>query len=171
MIVSILVIAGAFALWSVVHSFLASRWLKRRAHRALGESLYRWYRVTYVGFAVASLLFVLALVPLFPDRTLYSVPSPWRYLMMGVVQLTAVAGLVVSLLQAGVMHFLGVSSLLGEEAPPSSRLQVRGLYRLVRHPNYLFGIIFIWTMPLMTANLATLFACMTLYLVIGSYHE
>ncbi len=132
-VAAIIAVAGSFTLWAAVHTLLASRWLKRRARRVIGEAGCRWYRIVYVGFSVMSLLPVLALVPLLPDRTLYSVPSPWRYAMMG-VELAALVALIVSLFQAGVLHFVGLSQLLGDDLPAPGRLQVRGFYRLGSSP-------------------------------------
>ena len=170
MITAIIAVVGSFTLWAAVHTLLASRRLKRRVRHVIGAAGCRWYRIVYVGFSVMSLLPVLALVPLLPDRSLYSVPSPWRYAMMG-VELAALVALIVSLFQAGVLHFVGLSQLLGDDLPAPGRLQVRGFYAWVRHPNYVFGAVVIWLLPVMTANLLALFVAMTLYLVIGSYHE
>ena len=165
-----LVIAGGFALWAVVHSLLASLRVKALARRLMGPDIVRWYRLGFVVVAVVTLLPVLAATALLPDRRLYTVPSPWRWAMV-LGQLGALAALAVSVAQAGWMHFIGLAQLTAPDPARTGTLQVRGFYRFVRHPLYLFSILLIWLTPVMTQNLATLFVCMTLYFVVGSYHE
>ena len=167
---SVVVIAGGFALWAIVHSLLASLRVKALAQRVLGPDVVRWYRLCFVVVAVITLLPVLAATALLPDRRLYTVPSPWRWAMM-VGQVGALAALAVSVRQAGLMHFIGLAQLTAPDPARTGALQVRGFYRFVRHPLYLFSILLVWLTPVMTQNLATLFACMTLYFIVGSYHE
>jgi protein-S-isoprenylcysteine O-methyltransferase Ste14 len=170
MISSVLVLTVTFVVWAVVHSLLASLPFKSWTRRLLGAGVDRWYRLAYVVFAGITLLPTPLMFVLLPDRTLYVVPPPWRWLMVG-GHAAALAGMVGAVLQTGPSYFLGLSQLF---APPSTRtgsLQVRGFYCWVRHPLYLFGILFIWLTPAMTMNLLTLYVLTTLYFVVGSVHE
>ena len=54
---------------------------------------------------------------------------------------------------------------------PPTRLTTDGLYRHVRHPLYSAGFVFLWLTPVMTSTLLALFACLSLYLYIGSVFE
>jgi len=46
-----------------------------------------------------------------------------------------------------------------------------GLYRWVRHPLYTAGLLFIWLIPVMTANLLALNIGLTIYLITGALFE
>ena len=166
---SVLILIAYFAVWAVVHSWLASLRFKAWTRRQLGASVDRWYRLAYVVFATLTLLPLLAMVVFLPDRALYLVAPPWRWLMVA-GQVAALAGLTGAVLQTGPSYFLGLSQLFGQQSTEGD-LQVRGFYCRVRHPLYLFAILLIWLTPGMTANLLTLYAMMTLYFVVGSVPE
>ena len=63
---------------------------------------------------------------LLPDRTLYVVPPPWRWVMLG-GQLAVLAGLVGALLQTGPSYFLGLSQLFARRSGREGTLQVKSL--------------------------------------------
>ncbi|MFQ5613169.1 MAG: methyltransferase family protein [Anaerolineae bacterium] len=159
-----------FALYAAVHSLLAGQGAKRWARRAFGAGVERWYRLAYNLLAVITLLPLLPLLALLPDRPLYVVPSPWRWLMVG-GQMLALAGMGLSLLQTGPLHFLGLSQLVADNPAETGSLSERGFYTWVRHPLYFFSIVLIWLTPAMTLNLLVVFAMFTLYFYIGSMYE
>lgn len=167
---SVLILTVAFVGWAVVHSVLASLPFKRWTRRVLGAGVDRWYRLAYVVFAVISFMPLSLLFARLPDRTLYVVPAPWRWLMVG-GQALALAGMVGAVLQAGPSYFLGVSQLFARQPTGNNSLQVRGLFCWVRHPSYLFGILLIWLRPAMTVNTLALYVLVTLYFAVGSLHE
>ena len=55
------------------------------------------------------------------------------------------------------------------QSPP--QLVLTGLYRWMRHPIYTAGLLFIWLMPVMTANLLALNIGLTIYFIIGALFE
>jgi protein-S-isoprenylcysteine O-methyltransferase Ste14 len=167
---SVLILTGYFAAWAVVHSLTASLRCKNWVRRTLGPWTDRWYRLGYVTFAGVSGLPLLLMVALLPNRTLYVVPSPWRWMMIG-GQMLAVVALIWAVLQTGPSYFLGLSQLLAQRSAQADSLQVRGFYCWVRHPLYLFSVIFLWLTPDMSVNLLTFYALITLYFAIGSLHE
>jgi protein-S-isoprenylcysteine O-methyltransferase Ste14 len=166
---SVIILSAYFVVWAVVHSLLASLRVKDWARRRLGAGVDRWYRLAYVVFATATSLPMFAMGALLPDRGLYVVPTPWRWLMIG-GQVAALAGAAGAVLQTGPSYFLGLSQLLARRSTDDT-LQVRGFYCYVRHPLYLFAILFVWLTPAMTVNMATLYSLITLYFVVGSVHE
>jgi len=172
MIRSASLIGGYFVVWAIVHSVLASLRVKEGVRSTLGEGVYRWYRFGFVIFALLSFAPLLPMLALLPDRVLYIVPSPWRWIMVA-FQSGCVIGIGVTLLQTDLVRFAGLTALLGggkdEEENPD--LVIRGAYCYVRHPMYVFSILLIWLMPAMTVNLLVLFALFTLYFVLGSLHE
>jgi methanethiol S-methyltransferase len=161
----------AVIIYGGVHSFLASLAAKNWARRRLGHAAGRGYRLAYNIFGVLSLLPVLALPALLPDRVLYSIPYPW-VLLTGLLQAVALLLLVVGVLQTGAMSFLGLKQLFDPdpEAGPS-QLVVGGLYRFVRHPLYTAGLVLLWLVPVMTANLLGLILGLTVYIIIGAVFE
>ncbi len=164
------IILLAVGIYGLVHSVLASLPAKELARRWFGPGADRVYRLAYNIFAIASLLPVFALIPILPDRTLYTIPLPWNILTLLGQALAAVL-LVVGLLHTGVWSFIGVRQLSGAADPEEDQLVVKGLYRWVRHPLYTAGLLFIWLAPLMSVNLLAMNLGLSLYLVIGAYFE
>jgi methanethiol S-methyltransferase len=167
---SALIIGIYFVCWSVLHSLLASLRLKRLAGRIFGEAAERWYRLGFVIAAVLTLMPLALLLLRLPDIPLYSVPSPWRWLMRA-GQLTASALLVWTVMATEPLEFIGIRQISRDRASFRATLTTRGLYRLSRHPMYFTGMLVMWLSPRMSVNLLTLFALISLYFIIGSYHE
>ena len=167
---SVVVIAAYFIAWSLLHSLLASLRVKRWARRVLGAKVDRWYRLVFNTISGLTVLPMLAFLALLPDRTLYIVPSLWRWMMVG-LQGGCVVVLLWTLLQTDALHFVGLRQLLAKRPRQSGILQIRGMYCYVRHPLYFFSLILIWLVPVMTANLLTLYILIALYFYIGSIHE
>ena len=159
-----------FVLWAIVHSSLASLTVKGWAQRVFGPGMIRWYRLGFVIVAGLSLLPLPALVAWLPDRRLYAIAAPWRMLIIA-GQVCALAALGVATLQAGLWHFVGLAQILASDPATTGVLQVRGFFRYVRHPLYLFSVTALWLTPAMTANMVTLYVLITLYFVVGSIHE
>jgi len=159
----------AVGLYGIFHSVTASIWAKARARHLLGATADRVYRLLYNIFSVVTLLPVLALPLLLPDRLLYSVPSPWSFVMMA-AQFLAVLALAAGLLHTDVWHFLGLRQLVSQPSG-SSRLVVSGFYRWVRHPLYTAGLVFLWLMPAMSVNFFALNLGLSFYLVAGALVE
>jgi methanethiol S-methyltransferase len=158
------------AAWGVMHSWLASLGIKSRIRQRYGPAAGRYYRLGYNIFTVISLLPVLLLAAVLPDRPLYTVPFPWSLLLL-VVQGAAGLFVLAGLLQTGLGSFLGLPQALGREEASEHRLVTGGIYRLVRHPLYLGGLVFIWASPNMTRNLLALYIAFSLYLVGGAIVE
>jgi methanethiol S-methyltransferase len=161
----------AWALYGALHSWLASTSAKTLAERRLGQGVLRYYRLFYNLVVTLTLLPLLALVVLSPDLEISRISFPWLALTLLVEALAAV-GLLVGVLQTGALQFLGlaqVSAPPGNGAPP--KLVISGLYRYVRHPLYLFGLLIIWLLPLMTWNILAFDLGATLYILIGIQFE
>ncbi len=156
------------AAWAAVHSFLASHRVKAFVRERLGDGLSRWYRLFYNAFSVVTFVPILVLARLLPDRTLYSVPVPWSF-VMAAGQVAAVVLLVITLLQTDTASFIGLRQLTGGEQP--AELVTSGFYRWVRHPLYLFALLFLWLTPVMTANMLVVYLSLTAYLFIGAMFE
>jgi protein-S-isoprenylcysteine O-methyltransferase Ste14 len=121
-------------------------------------------------FATITLLPLFVLWAILPDQTLYVVPSPWRWLMVG-GQFLALIGLGLAFLQTAPFHFLGLAQLFAPQPAEHSPLIVSGFYNWVRHPLYTFSLLFIWLTPLMTVNLFVTYLLFTIYFYWGSIYE
>lgn len=161
-----LVIWGAATVYAVVHSVLAAEWVKE----TLGGVLGKWYRLFFNAVAAITLLPVLALPALLPNRVLYAVPPPWHWLLL-FVELSALLLAALPFIQTDIWHFLGLRQLMEVVPPAHTPFKEVGLYRQMRHPGYFFSIVFLWASPLMTLNQALLYAAFTLYLWVGAIFE
>ena len=163
---SIFILLIALALWGVVHSFLASHLAKDLFHLKIGNM--DFYRLAYNIFAAISFLPILYLAATLPNQLAYAVPAPWNRVMLG-GQLLSVILLVTAFLQTDSLSFVGLRQLFAEEK--SGALVTRGLYRMVRHPLYTFGLLFIWLTPTVSQNSLTVYIGATIYTLIGAYFE
>lgn len=161
----------AVSLYGLLHSLLASTWLKEWVERRLGEKARRYYRLFFVAFVSITFLPVLALILLLPDRILYIIPYPW-FLLTAAVQGLALLGIFMAFKDISVSHFLGFQQASHAEGePPTPPFVVRGVFRFTRHPLYLFSILIIWLFPLMTWNVLAFNIGATLYMLIGTIPE
>ncbi|HKZ84665.1 MAG TPA: isoprenylcysteine carboxylmethyltransferase family protein [Anaerolineae bacterium] len=173
-------ILAALLGFSAFHSLLASHAAKSAARRLFGEHNTRgWYRLVYNAFAAISLLPVLVLSVVLPDRELYRIPAPLSAVAIG-IQALAALGVLYSLYQLDLRHFTGLRQWMawvrGIEAhsasdTSTSRLVVDGLHRYVRHPLYTTSLIALWFVSPMTVNRLAFVAGVTLYFTIGSIFE
>ncbi len=168
---SALILSACFIAWAGIHSLLASPRVKGWARRVFGTGVDRWYRIVYVLFALVSFSPILLFFVILPDRILYLVPVPWRWLMV-LGQAGGAVGAAAAILQTDALRFVGlIQALDGQQEEKDSSLRVRGLYCYVRHPGYFFSLIVIWLTPVMTLNLLVLYMLFTLYFYVGSIHE
>jgi len=158
----------AIAIWGIVHSILASMKFKEFLRGALGERVMVTYRFAYNIFALVSFVPIYLLTQVLPDHDLYVVSPPWMYVMLAGQGLAAVL-LLFSFLQTGPLSFVGLSQFWEGEKP--SMLVTDGMYRLVRHPLYLFSLLFLWLSPVMTLNQLVFYTSLTVYIFIGAYFE
>lgn len=168
MIVSVLSILLALAVWGAVHSWLASLRVKETFRLHIGQRAVNAYRLLYNIFSVLTFLPILLLAGLLPDRILYLVRPPLEYVMLA-GQLAAVIGLLAALRQTDALGLLGLKQLLGQQE--NAALVTGGLYRYMRHPMYFFSLLLIWLTPVMTVNVLTACVGLTVYLFVGAYFE
>jgi len=172
MIMGTIFIVISSILWSLVHSVLASHGFKRALSNGFGSLVFnRFYRFAYNLFSVASLLPLLLMLITFPDKPIYSIPSPWVYLTTLGQGLAAIA-LIAGVMQTGPMEFAGLAQLApGYAQVNSDELVVDGLYAYVRHPLYTAGLVFIWLSSDMSVNQFVLWIIFSFYIIIGAYFE
>jgi protein-S-isoprenylcysteine O-methyltransferase Ste14 len=171
----LIILAGAA--YGALHSLLAANGTKRLVARVLGQAvLQRYYRLFYTVQAGVTLLPVLWLAVRLPDRTIYTIPTPWVWLTLA-LQAIAAAGLMGGVLQTGAFRFLGLSQLFDAtpqqpaDAGKPERLVTSGLYRWVRHPLYTCSFVLLWLLPVLSWNSLALNLSLSAYLVTGALLE
>jgi len=158
----------AVVLWGVVHSITASLGFKSLLHRMLGDGLMRFYRLFYNIFSALSFAPILYLMVALPNKNIYQVFTPWRYLML-LGQGISVILLFVAILQTDTLSFVGLRQIFNNEK--NGKLVTRGLYRFIRHPLYTFGLLVLWLSPNMTVNSLIVYISLTVYILVGAYFE
>jgi protein-S-isoprenylcysteine O-methyltransferase Ste14 len=170
----------AVLVWGILHSLLASLKAKVSILGWLGERLGRFYRLAYNVISGLSFLPILVMAAVIPDRKLYSLSLPWSALMV-FGEFLALIVVVIGIRQSDVWEFLGLRQLKKnilsghpENLPMETaqgHLVTTGLYRYVRHPQFSAGMVFIWLLPVMTANVLAINIGLTIYVVVGAFFE
>lgn len=178
----------AFGLFGLLHSIGArepfKNWLARWTSPFFVE---HFWRLLYCALSYAALYYGIASLHwarhVENDVWLLVYPD-WLWQVMTLLHLGSVALMYVALLQSDYLEFLGLSQaargilgLLGRPVPSpklelfgTDRLVVSGVYRWVRHPLMVGGLLFLLTSGPSLNNF--LYAAMyATYMVIGGYYE
>lgn len=167
----LLLLGGAWGLWCGAHSLLARPSVVRCVKNWLGPR-HACYRFLYNIVSLVSLVPVLQVYLWIPGKTVlfwpgWLWPVPW-----------CMRGLAIYLLLAGghridMCRFLGV--VPGKPAgvhvqTGSEPLVVDGIFRYIRHPWYLAGLLLLWGRDLAARDLVTA-VLLSVYLYLGSVFE
>lgn len=171
-----MVVALSMIGYGIFHSWLASIGLKTRIRALIGDRRFHGlYRAGYNVFAIVSLAPIFALVAVRPGTQVWQLTGLYPIFLV-MVQGVGLIGLAMSLLQIDLGQFIGLTQLrafMRKEALPLPQeiLQFEGVYRLVRHPLYLFTLMVIWPMSSMSESLLAFNLLATVYFVAGSILE
>lgn len=152
--------------FAALHSLLASLQFKSLVWRIFGPGMDNWYVKFFSIFATITLAPLALLFLSSPGKRLYTIQSPWRWLMVAGQLL---AGLATILAFTDAPHRFSISQQLRKAENPEP-LKVRGIYRYVRDPFILSGLLQIWLTPFMTTRLLVLYVMTSVYLFLGSLH-
>jgi protein-S-isoprenylcysteine O-methyltransferase Ste14 len=163
-------------IFGLLHSFLASLWLKVRLVRVLKEKI-AFYRLFYNLFSLFLLILLLFLIP-DNNHIVYKIKQPFLYLML-IPFLTGVAGIFFSSKYFSLSEFLGLSQLkryytksyLLNDLDEKLTLRIEGPYKYSRHPIYFFSILILISIPEMTTSRLVIVLCFIVYFFIGSIYE
>lgn len=157
------ILAMLWVAYCIVHSVLASEWIKKKLRSRMKN--YKWFRLWYTLLAFVSLFAVIyyqvtiATIELFHSSNLF--------LIAGII--ISGSGLILMLvcIRKYFMSLSGLRSLFFENF--SNELQIKGIHRYVRHPLYLGTFVFIWGLLLLFPYLSLLIATsiITVYTLIG----
>ncbi|MEL4305343.1 isoprenylcysteine carboxylmethyltransferase family protein [Methanococcoides sp. LMO-2] len=168
MVSSTIIIILCLVAFAVIHSITASLPFKKMVVNALGSKVETFYLPVYSLIAVITILPVVYLLYLNPGRVLYIVPSPWRWVMVAGQLIAAVVA--PRAFRDSPPRFKLHLQLSTPDTPESEPLNIRGIYRWIRDPFLLSGLVIIWLTPFMTVNLLIVYVITTIYFYIGSVH-
>ena len=168
MVLSTIILVFNLAAFASVHSLTASLPFKRLIRRVSGSKVEALYLPVYSLIAVLTLSPLIYLFYKFPGRILYRIRSPWRWLMVG-GQLIAASLAPKAFLDAP-HRFKLRSQLSSPKTPEATPLNIRGIYRWIRDPFLLSGLVVMLLTPVMTVNLFVIYILTTIYLYLGSLH-
>src|SRR6476646_5235688 len=168
MLSSHLLLAGAWIVYCVLHSVLASVTIKQVLQKKMPR-FFRVYRFVYTLFAFFGLVAILFYQFNIHSALLFLPPIWMQYL--GALVMAAGALFMGMLIWKYFMQLSGVRWLYKEEV--SNRLEITGVHQYVRHPLYLGTFAFIWGWFLISPYICYLIACViiTVYTMIGLIFE
>jgi len=154
--------------FAVIHSLTASLPFKGMILRVMGSRSEKYYMLAYSLISVLTVLPLVYLIYKYPGPILYIIPSPWRWFMVGGQLIGALIG-ARGLLDAP-HRFKIRAQLSAPNTPEAGSLNIQGIFRFIRDPFLLSGLIIIWLTPFMTVNLLVIYIFSTLYVYLGSLH-
>jgi len=175
-ILNVLIIIILFIVFAFVHTVLASFKIKKIVKDRLGN-LIALYRLFYNIFALISFYFFLIIAP-HPDTTIYDLSNPFDFIIL-IPQFFSLIGILWAFKFTGFGEFSGIAQAVrwfkGEYQPESldekMTFTTEGPYKFVRHPLYLFTIIFLACRPVMDLFYLVLLFCTAVYFYIGTFYE
>ena len=182
----------AFVLFAYLHTLLASLKVKNYLASLIGN-LMAFYRLAYNIISLGILWYLYEFLPR-PDFELYDLQKPFDLLIL-IPQFLALAGVIWTFRYFSAFEFLGLkqikrwmsSSSLKDENPAQSdssttfpeaetpdeklTLRIEGPYKVVRHPLYLFTILYLMLRPTMDLFYFVFLVFIIVYFYIGSFYE
>lgn len=165
-----------FSLFGLSHSFLASFEFKKKLANKIGNKI-AFYRLFYNFTSTMLFLFIYFVAPK-PNQIIYDLNYPFDIIIFA-LQVCSLIGLIWATRKIDLQEFIGISQIkryfegtyLLDDLDEKQTLKINGAFKLVRHPIYMFSILFLGLRPEMNLSYLTMFICLTLYFYIGSIYE
>jgi protein-S-isoprenylcysteine O-methyltransferase Ste14 len=172
----IFVILLLFGIFGYLHSFLALNKIKRNIAEKAGPQI-AFYRLFYNAASLMLFLVFLEISPK-PDIIIYELRPPYDIIIFS-LQTLSLLGFVLIFIKWDWKEFLGITQIIRfyngayKEEDLDARLELNtgGIYKISRHPIYLFAILFLGLRPYMDLFDLLFFICSVAYFYIGSYFE
>ncbi|MCZ7398771.1 MAG: isoprenylcysteine carboxylmethyltransferase family protein [Candidatus Methanoperedens sp.] len=155
-----------FLIFAIIHSALASEYIKNKAQRLLGER-FRFYRIIYTLISIPAFAPAFLVWLEYSDSTppVYSIPH-WAYPLIITVRVLALGIFAYASYQTDILGFTGL-----KQTHEKSILITNGAYGIVRHPLYASGMLLLITKMEMTQLDLIAELLVFIYLIIGAYIE
>lgn len=175
-VLEIIIIVFLFFLFAASHTFLASREIKINLAEMIGDKI-AFYRIFYNLSSVLFFFLFYMLSPK-PDVIVYDLHYPFDILTFA-LQVLSLIGLIWASKPLNLKDFIGVSQIKkylngvynAADLDEKPTLNIEGAFKFVRHPIYLFTILFLAFRPTMDLFYLTTLICIALYFYIGSFYE
>lgn len=173
-VLAILILSGTFVFY---HSALASEKVLEKVKVNAGER-YFFFRLFYIVSSAVLLGLIFYIAP-DPYIILYDLRYPYD-IILTVIQVLALAGIIWTFISIDLLDFMGLKQFLyslGDEEDPDEeeektpKLWAKGPYKFMRHPLYVFLIIFFFSRSYMDLQVFTFSVCGTIYLIFGARSE
>ena len=138
MILNHIILAVLWVVYCVLHSVLASEWLKRKLRQRM--KAYKRYRLWYTLFAFVFLVAIVYYQIQLSTSNLFQTNN--LIFVMGFIISSFGLVLMFICIRKYFMNLSGLRSLFIENF--SNELQITGIHKYVRHPLYLGTFMFIW---------------------------
>ncbi len=138
------------------------RWLEKYMKQAFHNAFYT--------IILGTILLILIVFWQQSSQTLAAATDTFRWFLRAIFFM-AFAGMNWGSVALGLNEPFGISPILrylrGKDPQQSGHLTIRGPYRWVRHPLYLFSLLFIWSCPDLTADRLLFNILFTSWIIIG----
>ena len=173
---NILEIIFLFFLFAFSHTWLASRSLKISLAEKIGNKI-AFYRLFYNITSICFLTVFYTLSPK-PDVIIYDLQYPYD-LVTFALQVLSLFGLIWAARNIDLKEFIGIRQIeryidnkySETDLDEKPNLKIKGAFKLVRHPIYLFSILFLGFRPQMNLFYFVTFICIVIYFFVGSVYE
>lgn len=175
-VVDVILIIILFTFFAYSHTWLASVKIKRTLAEKLGNKI-AFYRLFYNATSIIFFMAFYALSPK-PDIIVYDLRFPFDIITFA-LQFLSLIGLFWASRGIDWKEFVGIDQInrfikdkyTVKDLDEKRILRIDGAFKFVRHPIYLFSILFLGFRPTMTLFYLTMYICIIIYFYIGSIYE
>jgi protein-S-isoprenylcysteine O-methyltransferase Ste14 len=155
-----------FLIFAIIHSALATDYIKNKAQKLLGEK-YRFYRIIYTLISIPTFApaFIVWIKYSGSTPLVYSIPQ-WAYPLIILTRVVALGIFAYASYQTDILVFIGL-----KPNHEKTILITNGAYGIVRHPLYASGILLLVTKMEMSRLDLIAVMFVSVYLIIGAYIE
>lgn len=159
-----------FTGFAIIHSILATDYIKNRVKRLVGNSL-RFYRIiyTFLSFITFSPSLIVWLYYSSKTPVLYTLPE-WMLPVLLFIRIAGLGLFVYALFQTDLRELIGIKQMQ-DSSGHKPVLITNGAYGVVRHPLYAGGIMVLFAKMGMTMLDMVAISLISAYLIIGAYIE
>ncbi len=176
MIFDIIKIVLLFTAFGLLHSLLASFWIKNKIIYLFKEKI-AFYRLFYNIFSIMLLLLVLIISPKI-NIIINKLYEPYNFILI-IPFFIGLTGIIFTLRYISILEFLGIKQIIRyfnntysiDDLDEQMNLRIEGSYKYTRHPLYFFSILILFSIPEMTVSNFTIIFCIVIYFYIGSIFE